>query len=128
MFADIWSSFRRLPLWVQIWVAVILGPVNMVSVFLVTTHPSGAWIASLAWLGMLFNLPILFRERGFSKAMAFPHVLLWTPLIFVLIDALDNTIGSVTIYLWLLLLVNLVSLLLDYTDAIRWLRGERSVA
>jgi hypothetical protein len=31
MIAEIWGSYRRLPLWVELWVAVILVPVNAAS-------------------------------------------------------------------------------------------------
>ena len=30
MIGDIWNDFRTLPLWVQIWVTVVLVPVNFV--------------------------------------------------------------------------------------------------
>ena len=32
-FQDVWISFRSLPVWVQFWVALILMPVNMASLF-----------------------------------------------------------------------------------------------
>ena len=47
MIAEIWQSFRRLPLWVQLWVAVILVPVNLASVIFINA-PGGFWIAVLA--------------------------------------------------------------------------------
>ncbi|RMF40862.1 MAG: hypothetical protein D6754_02310 [Alphaproteobacteria bacterium] len=128
MIAAIWASFRRLPLWVQIWVALILVPVNMVSLAFAGA-PGGALVAALAVGGMVPNLAILARERGFSRAMAFPHVVIWTPLIAVIVWRLAaGAEGTFAAYLWLLLAVDLVSLGFDYTDAWRWWRGEREVA
>jgi hypothetical protein len=31
---NLWQSFRRLPLWVQLWMAVILLPANLASLLL----------------------------------------------------------------------------------------------
>ena len=76
---DIWRSFRALPLWVQIWVGVILVPVNMASLWF-ANETMGALIAVLAVSGMVPNLLIIFFDRGFSKAMALPHLAIWIPL------------------------------------------------
>lgn len=121
MIADIWASFRRMPLWVQIWVALILVPVNVAALALLGA-PNGLWIAVLAVGGMLPNLGIMIRERGFSKAMALPHVLIWTPLVVLLL------ITPKTPLIGLILAVDLVSLGFDYPDTIKWLRGDRGVA
>ena len=129
MIADIWNSFRALPLRVQLWVALILVPVNAASLGFLA-HPGGGWIALLAVGAMLLNLPIMLRERGLSKAMAWPHLLLWPPLLLLVLYRLQfgaPTPGFAR-YLWLLLAVDLVSLLLDFRDARHWLRGERQVA
>lgn len=128
MIGEIWQSFRRMPKWVQIWVAIVLAPVNMASVFFLGSDPAGPWITGLAWLGMLFNLPIMIRERGLSRAMAFPHILFWTPMVLVLVSALETVGGTFSAYLWLLLIVNLISLTFDFVDARRWLRGDRAIA
>ena len=82
MVAEIWQSFRRLPLWLQLWVAVILVPVNLVSLLFLGAQQANL-AAGLAVGGMAPNLLIMLRERGFSRAMALPHVLIWTPLAIV---------------------------------------------
>ena len=128
LIADIWGSFRRLPAWVQIWVALILVPVNSAGIVFVT-QPSGPLVAILAIGGMVPNLYIMITERGLSKAMALPHIVIWSPLIFVVVSLLlEGQSQSFAIYLWLLLAVDLVSLGFDFTDAWRWWRGERAVA
>ncbi|WP_299350173.1 hypothetical protein [uncultured Shimia sp.] len=82
MNSEIWASFRRMPGWVQLWVALVLMPVNLMPlVFWANGAPFWGLFALLAVGGMALNLPILLVERGFSKAMAFPHILLWTPLV-----------------------------------------------
>ncbi len=124
---DIWNSFRALPFWVQIWVAVILVPVNMASIFFIF-EPQGLLIAALAIGGMLPNLGIMIGERGLSKAMALPHLFLWTPLVVVIWQALNTTMGGFAAYLWLVLVVDLVSLGFDCPDAWKWIKGDRGIA
>ena len=125
---DIWGSFRRLPVWVQIWVAAILVPVNTASIVFIG-QLSGPLVAILAIGGMLPNLFIMLSERGLSKAMSFPHLFIWTPLVIIVVSLLASGQPQVfAIYLWLLLAVDLLSLGFDYTDAWRWWRGDRAVA
>ena len=127
---DIWGSWRRLPLWVQVWVALILVPVNALSLVFVI-YPGGMVLAALAVGAMLMNLAILIQERGLSKAMALPHLFLWTPLVAYILWLMQVYVGmeqSFRLYLWLLLAVDVISLVMDYADAWKWLRGDREVA
>ena len=124
---DIWKSYRALPLWVQIWVFGILVPVNAISIFFVN-QPGGMWIAFLAIVAMLINVPVMIVERGFSKTMALSHLPLWTPLVLLLIFARPEGTAAYHTYLWILLAVDLISLAFDYPDAWRWWKGDRQVA
>lgn len=126
---DIWRSFRALPLWVQIWVGLILVPVNLASVLYVF-EPMGLLIAALAIGGMVPNLFIMIKERGLSLAMALPHLLIWTPLVILLIANLGHPEMSSPFqaFVWLLLIVDLVSLGFDYPDAWKWWKGDHAVA
>jgi len=126
---DIWRSFRALPLWVQIWVGLILVPINMASILYIF-KPAGLLIAALAIGGMTPNLFIMIKERGLSKAMALPHLLIWTPLVVILLLNLDSpwVQGGYQTYIWLLLVVDLLSLAFDYPDAWKWWKGDRAIA
>jgi len=129
MILDIWQSYRRMPLWVQLWVALILVPMNAASL-LFWGAPMGAWVTILAVGAMLLNGVIMLVERGFSKMMALPHVMIWTPLVVLILWLLswgDLTQGYAR-YLVILLVVDLISLALDYADTVKWLRGERHIA
>ncbi|WP_164657786.1 hypothetical protein [Tropicibacter sp. Alg240-R139] len=130
MIANIWASFRRLPLWVQIWVGAILMPVNLLPLAFLGQLGAGL-IAFLAIGGMALNLPILLRYQGFSKAMAFPHLLLWVPLVGVIavhLQGLEGARDSYVALLLVLLAVDVISLLFDTVDAIKWWRGDRDIA
>jgi len=129
MVLQIWASFRALPGWVQVWVFLILVPVNVASLWF-WTAPNGMLIAVLANGAMALNGPIMLMDRGFSKAMALPHVVIWTPLVIWLIWLLSSgQVGGIfAAYLWVLLVVDVVSLVFDFKDARDWLRGDRAVA
>jgi len=127
VFLDIWRSFRALPQWVQIWVFGILVPVNSATIFFLG-EPGGTWVAVLAIGAMLLNAPVMLVERGFSKAMALPHLLPWSVLVLWLGFFPPQWQGGAAGFLWLLLAVDSISLLFDYPDALKWWRGDRRVA
>ncbi len=127
IFLDIWRSYRSLPLWVQIWVMGILVPVNSAAIFFIF-QPSGIWIAILAIGAMLPNIPIMLYERGLSKMMALPHLLPWSILVLWLLIAMPEGSPAYTSYLWILLVVDALSLVFDIPDALKWRKGDRAVA
>ncbi len=129
MILDIWNSFRRMPVWVQIWVAVILVPVNIATLAFVN-QTNGIWIAILAIVGMLPNLFFMIQERGFSKKMALPHVAFWTPLLLLIVMALMNgaATGAYASFLILLFIVDAVSLMFDFPDSWKWFHGDREIS
>lgn len=130
MIKDIWQSFLAMPVWVQIWVTFVLVPVNMASI-LFLGEPYGVLVALLAIGGMTPNVAIIVVERGFSKAMAFPHLAIWAPLVLFLIWWLAQggpaNSGFAT-YVKILLVVDLISLAFDFPDARAWLKGNRAVS
>jgi len=123
-FQDVWISFRSLPVWVQFWVALILMPVNMASL-LFLDEPMGLWIALLANIAMLSNLPVMLYQRGLTKAMALPHLIPWTILVCILLFARPPATGVYDRYLYALLIVDIVSLFFDYPDSFAWFRARR---
>lgn len=127
MIKDIWSSFRSLPAWVQIWVAFILAPVNMATLLFIN-QPGGLLVAGLANLAMMLNMPVMLRERGFSKLMGLPHLIPWTILVYILAFQRPAAEGLYDTFLTVLLITNTISLLFDYPDTLRWFLGDRAVA
>jgi hypothetical protein len=127
MVQDIWHSFRGLPLWVQIWVAVILAPVNLMPLFFLG-QPQGVLIAGLAITGMALNLPIMIAARGMSGAMALPHLLCWVPMAIVvagMLSAAETLNPAYVRFLWLLLIVDVISLVFDVRDAAHWMSSRK---
>ncbi|MFT4715147.1 MAG: hypothetical protein ACI861_001278 [Paracoccaceae bacterium] len=124
---DCWTSLRSMPGWVQVWMMLILVPVNAISLAFIG-EDMGLWIAFLANIGVLPNLPILIVNRGFSNAMALAHIVPWTILIAIILFDRPDAAGAYDTYLWALLIVNGISLAFDYPDALKWFKGDRAVA
>lgn len=124
---DIWKSFRAMPAWVQIWVMFLLVPINIASLFFLG-ESFGKLVAFFANFGLIMNIPIMLRDRGFSKMMAIPHLFPWTNLVLFLLFARPDAAGAYDVYLWVLLATNSFSLLFDYPDALKWWRGDRAIA
>ena len=127
LISEIYQSFRALPTWVQIWIALLLVPVNAATLFFTET-PYGPAIALLAVFGMGANLIPMFRDREFGSIMALPHLLLWTPLVVLIaFVVLPNTpAGGFRSFLIVLLIVDVISLAFDFPDAWKWYRGTKN--
>ncbi len=127
---EIWKSFRRMPVWVQVWVACILGPINIATLYYVS-QPYGILVAILAIAGMAPNIFIMNRERGLSKAMAIPHVIVWPILLCVIAVILATQVGLSPAHLLLLQLlfaIDFISLCFDVPETRAWLKGDRAIA
>ena len=120
---------RRMPLWVQIWMAAILIPVNLGG-FLFLREPYAIPIIILANTGMLIVGLMIPKFGGTTKLMSAPHVIRRILLIGFLVLILSGGLAAsptYIFYLWLLLVVNAVGLALDSYAVVCWFRGERQV-
>ncbi len=123
------KSCFALPKWVFMWIFLILVPANFSGIFFLQ-YETGFWVATLGAIGILVNIPIMFLNGGLSKVMAFPHLIFWIPLHFILVNHWFNTPdmnGFEQGYLIFILVINTISLLFDVNDANEWRRGNRDV-
>tara|TARA_R110000850_G_scaffold33332_5_gene90849 strand:+ start:433 stop:834 length:402 start_codon:yes stop_codon:yes gene_type:complete len=129
-FTDIWKSYLGLPTWVKIWVFLILVPVNIASIWFIG-NPGSSLVVSFAIAGMLFNAIPIWFDRGFSSAMAIPHVIFWAPLTIILVYYLMISevflMDNYRYFLITLLVCNLFSLFFDIPDSFKWLRDRKKV-
>ena len=127
--ADCQHSFRAMPRWVQLWMACVLVPVNLMP-FLLLSTPTGRAAALATLVVMLGGLPIMLAERGLSRLMSVPHLVAWIPLVTLLVIWLMHgrpmspaeTGLAVT-----LVVVNTISLGFDVVEFVRWCLGGRAV-
>lgn len=129
---DIIRSFTSLPLWVQIWLLLLLVPVNAAAFLLLNTW-AGKATAVAAALIVVCNGFLILRDRGLGKVLAIPHLLFWGPLQVLLVLRLLGLVGEAPvsdlelIYIWLVLVMNGISLAFDVADTIAWAKGDRSI-
>ena len=128
----VWLSWQSLPAWVQVWVGLILMPVNAAAFFLIDT-----WTGMAAAIAAVFvvttNVPIMLYEGGMSRLMAVPHLFAWIPLTVFIVGRLLNLWGgpvlekSEFVFAIMLLIVNGISLIFDTIDTVKWCRGARDI-
>jgi len=127
LFVEIWNSFLAMPGLVKVWMVFLLMPINAASLFFLD-ESMGIWIAFLANIGMLLNIPVMFYDRGISKLMSIPHLIPWTVIVVLIIFDRPEATGIYDTYLWALLVTNLISLAFDYVDSVKWIMGDREIA
>ncbi len=129
IFASIYRSYTSMPVWVQIWVLILLAVNAACLAFL--DSAVGQATAMAGGFVILTNLPIMLYYRGMNRAMAIPHLFAWIPLSVFLILALTGSVGGAVLspdlqrYATAVLVVNGISLAFDVVDTRRWLQGER---
>jgi hypothetical protein len=81
--------------------------------------------AGTLWRGVPQTL--IYQRIGFTRILGVTHIL-WVPMFAWMTTRLDAITSEPRLANWLLLLfvTNLVSLVVDTIDAIRFLRGERA--
>lgn len=115
MFQEILQQPILLRLWIFFMIAV-----NLCSL-LFLNYSGARWVVFFN----ICNIPLvtlLYREFGFSRILGLSHVICWTPLVIV-VWAEKALFPASTIYggwLRLLLLTNVVSLVMDYSDVTRY--------
>ncbi|MGI9350497.1 MAG: hypothetical protein ACR2O3_02940 [Rhizobiaceae bacterium] len=130
LISRILKSMFSLPIWVVIWMVAFLIPVNLSGIYLLN-YDSGFWVALLGAGAIFINAGILLLNGGFSKALAIPHLILWTPLQAILfyryftIPEMSNFEQN---YILVVFIINGISILFDVYDTKEWLNGNRDVA
>jgi len=113
------------PLWLVVWVFTLMV-FNTASLFFVK-RVEARWVL-LAWI---INLPVInyiYETMGYVRLLGLSHVLVWTPLLIYLWLRRKQWMPPKTLtekWLVAVFTVNLISLVIDYIDVIRWLTGER---
>ena len=101
----------------------ILGPVNLAPLAFLN-QPTGVLIAALAVGGMILTVAIVLAVGKFSKLAGAGHVLLWTPLVWILIFARPDGTAVYQTFLKALLVIDVISLGFDFNDVRIWLKSR----
>ena len=125
---SIWRSYRSLPVWVQLWVWVLIAP--NIAGFAFLNTPVGFWTAVAIVIVGVVNLPMIYVQQGFSRLLSYPHIV-WVPLIVFIAVRLSGPEPIAAGEMWLgvaVVIVNLISLMFDVLDAVCWWRGQREIS
>lgn len=115
----------REPSWLVGWVFTLVI-FNTASILFIR-RVEARWVLA-AWLVAIVLMNVLFAQFGYVRLLGLGHIIPWTPLIIYLWARrahwyLESLSGK-----WIagVFTVNLISLIIDYVDVIRWLLGERA--
>lgn len=122
---DFFRTMLTLP---RPWVAwvMLLMTVNMVIPMFYLYTLEGKAVLGAAMFGAILQTAI-FSGKGFVRLLGIGHIA-WVPMVFWLWTRLGVAPASSLFRYWLLATIVLVSLslLIDATDVIRYVRGERA--
>lgn len=121
---DFFRTMLRFPKPVVAWV-MLLMTVNMVIPLFYLGTLEGQVVLAAALLGAILQTAI-FAARGFVRLLGLGH-LAWVPMVVWLFTRLDAAPAGSFFRYWLLatIVLDTLSLLIDASDVIRYLRGER---
>ena len=114
------------PPWLLAWLAV-LSLVNFGAVFFAISDKRARFIL-LAMILNVFFMSALFEVFGYTRILGLSHVVFWTPLLIYLWKSRSAHPERVWTgrYIRAVLLVNGLSLVIDYIDVIRFIAGDRA--
>lgn len=120
-FGVVYLRFRLVP---RLWCVWLVG-VNALCLFFITHIEAQA---VLVVTGIAVAAQTLIYERiGFTRVLGATHIL-WVPMFAWMATRLGTIAADPGLAHWLLVLIvtNLISFVVDATDSVRFLRGERA--
>lgn len=122
------DAMTRSPDWVLIWLQVLVGVLSISILFALFRHEARAILfGTLMGMGMVI---VIYSQFGFTRILGVGHILFWTPTLFYMVSLQGTAAVAKTWFgrwLWLAIVVMGASLILDYSDLLRYLLGEREV-
>ena len=124
------ADVRLLPQWVQIWMDII-GISLFVSIVALligaTTRKLGLYVLATI-VATVAVMVFMHAQMGMVRLLGIVHVVLWTPMVYILWRRLRSDppgkIYSAAIVL--LIVIASAALVFDYYDVARWVLGERA--
>lgn len=119
------SGLNSMPWYWQVWVN-LLGLVNFaIPLFFLKRAEARAVLGAILCAATL--MVALTAATGFTRLLGLAHIVVWVPLMVYLLRRLPDVPARGFYGLWLraVVLIDLVSLVIDVSDVIRYLGGER---
>ena len=121
LFGVVFLRFRPIP---RLWGVWLVG-VNVACLYFIT-HIEAQVVLAVTAVAVVAQT-LIYQRTGFTRILGSTHVL-WVPMFAWIATRIDTIIGEPALAAWLLVLfaTNMVSLVVDTIDAVRFLRGERA--
>ncbi len=123
---DLFAHINASPIHWVIWMN-LLGLMNFGAIIFALKDVRARWVV-LAMIGNIIFMSLLFMQFGYTRILGLSHIVFWTPLLTYLWKkraAIQNHIWA-TRWMWGVMIVNGLSLLIDYTDVIRYVLGDKA--
>ena len=120
----LFDGILRQPTWLLIWVGWLII-VNTACLFFLK-RTEARWVLA-AWIANGLFMTTLCELNGYNRLLGLSHIVFWTPLVIYLFKRREKfaNFGLCARWLWAVILTNILSLVIDYLDVIRYLLGER---
>lgn len=110
------------PIWLQAWVGWMMLLNTAALLFL--KHKQ-AKVVLAVWVGNVITMAVLYEMVGYVRLLGLSHVIWWTPLVIYLFRQRKQfPTGAGATWLWIVLLTNSASLVIDYLDVLRYFMGD----
>jgi hypothetical protein len=121
LFGVVYLRFRWLP---RLWCVWLVG-VNATCLLFIS-HIEAQVVLAVTVIAVVAQT-LVYQRGGFTRILGTTHVL-WIPMFAWMATRLDIIPQTPALADWLLVLLitNLISIVVDTTDAVRFLRGERT--
>lgn len=121
LFGVVYLRFRPVP---RLWCVWLVG-VNAACLLFIT-HIEAQVVLAVTGVAVAVQT-LIYQRIGFTRILGTTHIL-WVPMFAWMATRLDSIATDPGLAHWLLLLLatNLVSMVVDTIDAVRFLRGERA--
>ena len=121
LFGVVYLRFRPVP---RLWCVWLVGVNAACSLFI--SHLEAQIVLAVTSIAVA-GQTLIYQRIGFTRILGTTHIL-WVPMfawMAMRVDTITNEPGLAN-WLFLLFVTNLVSLVVDTIDAVRFLRGERA--
>lgn len=115
-----------MPILWQLWLALLVAGNLVVPLVFIDRLESQVVLAAM--VGAFLLMVVLTGFTGFTRLLGLGHLVFWTPLVIYLFGRFGEAPADDFFGIWLrsLLAINMLSLIIDAVDVIRYIAGDRS--
>ena len=123
---DLMDHINSSPLHWKLWMNVLMI-FNFGAILFALKDVRARWVV-MAMIGNGLFMSLLYSQFGYTRILGLSHIVFWTPLLVYLWKKRNAFLDHVwaTRWMWGVMIVNGLSLLIDYTDVIRYLLGDKA--